>query len=73
MLHHLNHPHPNLTFAPALALTIISGPSLSPHPSFVSPDHPACFSQIPLAIVIAKAIAKGASPPWDPQSPRLEL
>ena len=66
--HHLNHPHPNLTFAPAPALNSnLSLPSLSPHPSFVSPHRPDCFSKIPLALVIAGAIAKGAPPPWDPR------
>ncbi len=46
-------------------------PSL--HQFFVNLDHGACFSRLSLALVIAGAVAKGASPPWDPQALRLRL
>ena len=35
------------------------------------PNHAPCFSRLSLALVIAGAVAKGASPPWDPQALRL--
>ena len=44
-------------------------PLPSRHQSFISPDRPTCFSQIPLALVITGCVVKGASPPWDPPGP----
>ncbi len=63
----LYHADNNQHRKPLVVSSTLSLSLLSPHQSFVSPDHATCFSQIPLALVIAGAVAKGASPPWDPR------
>ena len=68
----LYHADNNQHRKPLVVSSTLSLLLLSPHQSFLSVHRPDCFSPLSLALVIAGAVAKGASPPWDPQALRLE-